>query len=112
MSLAEYNLRMTAYQERRKEAEKEAMARLWLQERVLKATDKDGTYTIKTWDDFYPEESLSRRSIRCFIKLPRTSVNTERKEELHRWNNIQSRPSFRLSIRDSRRLLKSRQCSK
>lgn len=56
MSLAEYNLRMTAYQERRKEAEKEAMARLWLQERVLKATDKDGTHTIKTWDDFYPED--------------------------------------------------------
>lgn len=63
MSLAEYNLRMTAYQERRKEAEKEAMARLWLQERVLKATDKDGTYTIKTWDDFYPEDK------------PKTKVN-------------------------------------
>ena len=61
MSLAEYNLRMTAYQERRKEAEKEAMARLWLQERVLKATDKDGTYTIKTWDDFYPEDKPKQK---------------------------------------------------
>ena len=52
MSLEDFNFEMQAYNRRKELDEEQRLFEIWLQERVVTATDKEGkNYLFKTFDD-------------------------------------------------------------
>lgn len=83
MSLEDFNFEIQAFNRRQADQNEQRMYEIWLQERVVKATDEEGKYYIfKTFDEFLNLETEKiKRKTQTFAELKQIAKLKKKLEE-------------------------------